>query len=207
MAKFAKKEDKPFDPISAKVLSSLASTPVAREPEAAAQEVEPPEEARFAVVPELSLVGPVEEATPESGEPQQTTEEDGEVKRPGKARKPETKRRAALEARANEPERLNRVVRCLLSPSEEKLLKSLLARLKKQSGTSLTLSHLMRPYFDLLLHSEDELAEEISQAELSRPHNDRSAIVHYEHKLAVVIHAALRKAQPFRTGRAGKKPG
>lgn len=201
MVKFARKEDKPFDPISAKVLSSLASTPAAREPEEAPRAT-PPDEATPEAEPGLTLVSPVVEARSGTETQAEESQEEGEGKRSRKARNTGTKRRAAEEG---EPERLNRVVRCLLSPSEEKVLRALVTRLGKRAGTSLTLSHLIRPYFDLLLHSEDELAEELSQAGISRPHNDKTAIVHYEHKVAAIIHSALRKAHPFGAGPNGKK--
>ena len=66
----------------------------------------------------------------------------------------------------------------------------------------LTLSHLMRPYFDLLLHCEEQVTEELRRAELSRPINDKTALAYFERRLAEVIHNALKKAPLLRSERA-----
>src|SRR4051794_37757596 len=44
------------------------------------------------------------------------------------------------------PERLTQVVKCLFTPTEERELRKLVSRLS-EGTTSLTLSHLIRPYF------------------------------------------------------------
>ena len=74
-----------------------------------------------------------------------------------------------------------------------------MARLADEAIRRSRLSHLIRPYFDLLLHCEDQLTQELGRAGLSRPLNDKTALAFFERQLAEVIHAALRKAPPLRT--------
>ena len=50
----------------------------------------------------------------------------------------------------------------------------LVSRLASEAGTALTLSHLLRPYLDLLRHCEEQLAHEFHRAELIRPLNDKT---------------------------------
>ena len=95
-----------------------------------------------------------------------------------------------------EPERLSRVVKCLFTPSEEQALRSLMHRLRERSGITLTFSHLMRPFFELLLQSEQQLGDELAAAGLRRPINDQAALAQFERELAAVIHAALSKSEP-----------
>lgn len=76
-----------------------------------------------------------------------------------------------------------------------------MSRLASEAGTSLTLSHLVRPYFDLLLHCEDQLTQELGRAGISRPLNDKTALAFFERQLAEVIHSAMRKAPPLRADR------
>ena len=64
----------------------------------------------------------------------------------------------------------------------------MVARLATEAGTKLTLSHLMRPYFDLLLHCEDQLSEELRRADVSRPVNDKTALAY--------LRAATRRGHP-----------
>jgi hypothetical protein len=98
-------------------------------------------------------------------------------------------------------ERLTKTVKCLFTPSEELVLRKLVGRLATAAETSLTLSHLMRPYFDLLLHCEEALAEELGRANLSRPLNDKTALAYFEQQLAEVVHRALRKTPVLRADR------
>lgn len=109
---------------------------------------------------------------------------------------PKEEERKLPKARRPEPERLSRVVKCLFTPSEEQELRSLMHRLRERSGLTLSFSHLMRPFFDLLLQSEQELGDELAAAGLRRPINDQAALAQFECELASVIHAALRKSEP-----------
>jgi len=174
MVKFAKGEEKQFDPLQKNVLNSIAA-PVQQAPPPALSEPEP---------------SPMVEAEPEK-------------KAPERPKKPAPKR-STLKKVTKPPERsegLTRVVKVLFTPSEEQELRKLVARLAAESDTKLTLSHLLRPYFDLLLHCEDQLTQELGKAGLSRPLNDKTALAYFERQLAEVIHSALRKSPPLRTER------
>jgi hypothetical protein len=59
----------------------------------------------------------------------------------------------------------------------------------------------MRPFYDLLLHCEDELGRELHQAGLARPSNHPAALAYFERKVAVAIHNALRQVPPLRADR------
>ncbi|HMB04774.1 MAG TPA: hypothetical protein VKP69_13660 [Isosphaeraceae bacterium] len=172
MVKFAKGEQKPFNPIEKNTINSLAAPPPPLAP------------------PALAEAGPLPELAPEA----EKEAPKPPVKRAGK--------RSPLEKITKQPERgerLTRVVKCLFTPSEEMELRKLVARLADEANTSLSLSHLIRPYFDLLLHCEAQLTQELGRAELTRPLNDKTALAFFERRLAQVIHAAFRKAPPLRT--------
>lgn len=177
MVKFAKPDEKPFDPISNKLLSAIASTPQSEEEPSPA----PPE----IVAPEPESKRQPDRKTPERP-------------RRAPAKRPTLK---VLSKQSGKPERLDRTVKCLFTPSEDQELRAMVARLATEAGTKLTLSHLMRPYFDLLLHCEDQLSEELRRAEVSRPVNDKTALAMFERQLAEVIHSALRKAPLLRADR------
>jgi len=177
MVKFAKPDEKPFDPISNKLLSAIATPPQPGEEPSPA----PPE--------------PVAAAPEPKREPAKKT--------PERPRRAPSKRPAlkVLGKSGGKPERLDRTVKCLFTPSEDQELRAMVARLAAEAGTKLTLSHLMRPYFDLLLHCEDQLSEELRRADVSRPVNDKTALAMFERQLAEVIHSALRKAPLLRAER------
>lgn len=177
MVKFAKPDEKPFDPISNKLLNSIANpTQQAEEPSPAPSE------------PEALAVEPKQEPA---------------KKTPERSKRASSKRPTlkVLTKQSGKPERLDRTVKCLFTPSEDQELRAMVARLASEAGTKLTLSHLMRPYFDLLLHCEEQLAEELRRAEVSRPVNDKTALAMFERELAEVIHSALRKAPLLRAER------
>src|SRR4051812_30032924 len=179
MVKFAKPDEKPFDPISNKLLSAIATPPQPEE--------EPP--------PSPAPPEPVAAAADPQPEPAK--------KAPERSRRSPSKRPTlkVLAKQSGKPERLDRTVKCLFTPSEDQELRAMVARLATEAGTKLTLSHLMRPYFDLLLHCEDQLAEELRRADVSRPVNDKTALAMFERQLAEVIHSALRKAPLLRAER------
>ncbi|MBI3782854.1 MAG: hypothetical protein HY270_05570 [Deltaproteobacteria bacterium] len=65
-------------------------------------------------------------------------------------------------------------------------------------GTTLTFSHIMRAWVNILKHSEKELLRGLDRASLKRPPNeDPVALADYEHKLAHVFLEALRNAPPL----------
>lgn len=178
MVKFAKPDEKPFDPISNKLLNAIASTP---HPEEEPPSPAPPE-----------IVAPEPEAI---ADPQKK-----KVERPKKttSKRPKLK---VLSKQSDKPERLTHAVKALFTPSEDQALRAMVGRLGNEAGIKLSLSHLMRPYFDLLVHCEDQLGEELARAELTRPVNDKTALAHFEQKLAEVIHSAMRKAPLLRSDR------
>ena len=170
MVKFAKGEQKQFNPIEKNTIDLLAAPPP-----------EPP---------------PLDEAEPTA--PELTPEAAGEAPKPSKKSAAQGSPLAKLTKQPQRGERLTRVVKCLFTPSEEAELRGLVARLAGKAHTSLSLSHLIRPYFDLLLHCEDQLAQELDRAALARPLNDKTALAFFERQLAEVIHAAVRKSPPLR---------
>ena len=178
MVKFAKPDEKPFDPISNKLLSAIANPPQQQEEEPSPA---PPEPAADAPEPRREPA----RGTPERGK-----------RTPSK--RPTLK---VLTKQGGKAERLDRTVKCLFTPSEDQELRAMVARLATEAGTKLTLSHLMRPYFDLLIHCEDQLSEELRRADVSRPVNDKTALAFFERQLAEVIHSALRKAPLLRSER------
>lgn len=188
MVKYARGEEKPFDPISNKVLTAIAS-PVGPAPEQQPDESTAPALPQAEAKPEKSL-----EPTPAQA---RSAPERLRVV-PGK--RPAQKQRVPVTAKS---ERLSRAVKCLFTPSEEQELRALVVRLAGEAKFSLSLSHLLRPYFELLLHCEEQLSAEIRRAGLSRPINEKTAIALFESQLAEVIHSALRKSSQFRSERHG----
>lgn len=186
MAKFARGDEKPFDPISKSVLSAIA-TPISTATQTVPEETPPPalpqDEPRPAKTAETKPAA-------NRGTPERLQVVSG--------KRPAAKHRIPVTAKS---ERLSRAVKCLFTPSEEQELRALVGRLAAEAKFSLTLSHLIRPYFELLLHSEEQLATEIRRAGLSRPINEKTAIALFEAQLAEAIHSALRKSPAFRSER------
>jgi hypothetical protein len=174
MAKFAQNEGKAFSPIDSKLLGTLAN--------AAQVETAAPDAPPATATPPAPAASRQERSQPPASRPV-APEPKAEERKPPLTRRPE-------------PERLSRVVKCLFTPSEEQELRSLMNRLRERSGITLSFSHLMRPFFDLLLQSEQQLGDELAAAGLRRPINDQAALAQFEQELAAVIHAALRKATP-----------
>jgi hypothetical protein len=200
MVKFAR-EDKPFDPISNKLLSAIASPP-APPPAEDAPSPAPAPAAAPEPTPEPAASpdaadGPAEEAS-RGDTPQRLKSNSGRT-RTVPAKRPPAKKPPPKPPRG---ERLSRAVKCLFTPSEERELRALVGRLAAEAGTALTLSHLMRPYFDLLLHAEEQLAQELRRADIVRPLNDKTALAYFERQLAEIIHTALRKTPTLRSERA-----
>lgn len=189
MVKFAKGEEKPFDPISNKLLSAIASPP---------QEGTEPQNIEVEVVRDQPSPAPLLPDAAADDAKRQPAKKSPERPRKRPQKSPTLK---VLTKPSGQPERLDRVVKCLFTPSEDQELRAMVARLAQESGTKLTLSHLMRPYFDLLLHCEEQLTEELHRANISRPINDKTALAYFERRLAEVIHNALRKAPLLRAER------
>ena len=196
MVKFAKGDEKPFDPISNKLLSSIAATPPPQSPDEQQGSPEPdPSPAPHPAHPAHT------DKDDSRSEPEQKTA--ASKKTTDRGKRPAEKRSALkkLTVVPGRGEKLSKAVKCLFTPSEEKELRQLVSRLSSEAGTSLTLSHLMRPYFDLLSHCEDALSQELRRADVTRPLNDKTALAHFERQLAEVIHSAMRKSPPLRADR------
>jgi hypothetical protein len=179
MVKFAKGDEKAFDPISNKLLSAIAAPPQDNIPSPA------PDDASDDSSPAEPVSKPAK-------------------KSPERSKKPASKRPAlkVVNRRPGRGEQLTRAVKCLFTPTEEQELRAMVGRLAAEAGTKLTLSHLMRPYFDLLLHAEEQLSEELRRAGVQRPLNDKTALAMFERELAEAIHSALRRAPLLRSERA-----
>jgi hypothetical protein len=98
------------------------------------------------------------------------------------------------------PEKLSREKRVLLSPSEEREIERLVARIAEAVGTPVKLSHLLRAYMTLLLHAENEIIKRAQQAPPMRrpPNGDPIALASFEQRVAQILSAALREAAPLR---------
>jgi hypothetical protein len=169
MAKIAPSEGKSFSPIDSKLLGSLADNappkpdmPESLSPAEVTPQPTPPAVEKSVMYPKRPKV----EAVPSA--------------RPVGARRPQ-----------KEEERLSRVVKCLFTPSEEQEQRNLINRLREKTGLTLSISHLMRPFFAMLLLCEEEMTQELVDAGLRRPINDKNALAAFERELAAIIHAAL----------------
>ena len=98
------------------------------------------------------------------------------------------------------PEKLSREKRVLLSPSEEREIERLVSRVAEAVGTPVKLSHLLRAYMALLLHTENEIIKRAQQAPPMRrpPNGDPIALASFEQGVAQILSAAFREAAPLR---------
>jgi hypothetical protein len=79
------------------------------------------------------------------------------------------------------------------TPTEEKETKEFVSRISAATGLSLTHSNLMRSCRDLLFQVEDKLIDEIRNANLKRPINDKHAIARFEAHITEIIRTAIRR--------------
>ncbi len=99
---------------------------------------------------------------------------------------------------AEAEERLTRQMRYGATPTEEKETKEFVNRIAAATGLSLTHSNLMRSCRDLLFQVEDRLIDEIRNANLKRPINDKHAIARFEAHITGIIRTAIRQVPiPF----------
>ena len=112
--------------------------------------------------------------------------------------RPTLQRQTAVQSQP--PEKLSREKRVLLSPSEERDIERLVARVAEAVGTPVKLSHLLRAYMVLLLHAENEIIKRAQQAPSMRrpPNGDPIALASFEQGVAQILSAALREAAPLR---------
>lgn len=90
-------------------------------------------------------------------------------------------------------ERLTRQMRYGATPTEEKETKEFVNRIAAATGLSLTHSNLMRSCRDLLFQVEDRFIDEIRNANLKRPINDKHAIARFEAHITGIIRTAIRQ--------------
>jgi len=98
-------------------------------------------------------------------------------------------------AREQEPERLTKAKRVLVSPAEEAELTKLVANIAAELGTPVKLSHLQRACLRLLHHATPHILSVAGSAELQRPPNDdHDALVEFEEYLAHLLLVAFKQA-------------
>jgi hypothetical protein len=102
------------------------------------------------------------------------------------------------------PEKLSLAppIRVLLPINEREDLDQLVARLAKELGTRVKLSHLIRACLALLRHSEEEILKRARRARgMVRPPNSESiALAEFEDQLTDLLDAAFHDAPPRRSG-------
>jgi hypothetical protein len=97
-------------------------------------------------------------------------------------------------------ERLSRMKRILLTPSEDRELERVVQTIGDELQTSLKFSHVMRACMSILRHAEQEIAIQAHRASpLRRPPNeDPIALAEFEHRLSQLLLAGLKAAPPIR---------
>lgn len=197
MAKFASKDEPGFNPIQDKVLSGLLLAAVEENRQ---QDNQFSNERRAKVEP-IYLTSAVKDSANLAYSPDLAADESLRFD-PVSALGPQTARTESQincdGPRRKAGEKLSRTVKCLLSPSEDRMVRSMVVRLSDEAEISLTLSFLMRACLDLLLHCEDQLKDEFARSRLERPYNEKTAITDFERQLAEILHAGVRKARPLR---------
>lgn len=97
----------------------------------------------------------------------------------------------------NEPEKLSREKRVLLSPTEDRELERIVSDMAEQLGTPLKSSHVLRATVILLRHAREELVKQSQKiGPVKRPANgDAAALAAFEHYMAQVIDTAIRNTK------------
>jgi hypothetical protein len=88
----------------------------------------------------------------------------------------------------------------LLTETEEASIEDLVARIARELGTPVKLSHVLRATIAVLLHAEESLFERAKKTgRIKRPpNNDPMALYQYEQVLARLLDSAVRGAPPMR---------
>lgn len=176
MAKFASGEQKPFSPISQKLLDAV-SGPGQPQPEPADMHEDTAKVVRMRSVGQESLKVNSTELVSSESRPEVT---EGAV----------------------EQERLTRAMRYHVSPSEKEDTEELIRRLSAAAKVTLTHSNIMRACRDILFQVEERMISELTRAKLRRPINDKRAIAFFESRLTDIIRTAIRQSPlPHRGGR------
>ena len=101
-------------------------------------------------------------------------------------------------------ERLTRIMRYHVSPTEKEETEEFIRRLSAAAKVSLTHSNIMRACRDILFQVEDRLLHEFTKARLKRPINDKRAIAFFESRLTEILHTAIRQS-PLVHNRNGRE--
>jgi len=92
----------------------------------------------------------------------------------------------------------NRHLRFKILDSQKAEIDELINRHAAAAGTTLSLSHIMRAWLDILRHAETQTVRALERAHLRRPANeDHLGLAEFERELAHVLLEALRKAPPM----------
>lgn len=166
MAKFARPDEKPFSPLTLKLIDEASGTNRPLE-----ESIEQPYKheggnKEKSVVP---LFAGVEER-------QQRNFQRGEE----------------LEIETSE-DQLTESMRYRVSRVERREIEKFVQRLSDAACVSLTHSNIMRAYRDILFQVEEKLVAELEKTKLKRPMNDRRALTIFEARLAEIIHSAIRQ--------------
>lgn len=182
MAKRAPKDEKPYQPVDEALIQGILSGPRLPTFGRPALERVPLER------PSLPKDPPIESAP--GLEPTRV--------RPETRPTPET---PDQDDSAGLPEhRLSREKRVLLTETEEASIEDLVARIARELGTPVKLSHVLRATIAVLLHAEESLFERARKTgRIKRPpNNDPMALYQYEQVLARLLDSAVRGAPPMR---------
>jgi hypothetical protein len=110
--------------------------------------------------------------------------------------------KAAVPHPASTPavERLVRMKRVLLTPSEDRELERLVQAIGDNLQTPVKFSHVIRACVSILRHSEKEIGLQAQRTgPMRRPANeDPVALAEFEHRLSQVLHAGIRTAPTIR---------
>jgi hypothetical protein len=216
MAKFASKDEKVFNPIQEKLLGGLVrpvptggvASPSLPTP-LAAEAAEAPQSEAAAVEPRAERH---REPDRLNAPPEDRAMSPSPLTAPAVTAAPPSPAHAAPDPLAGASwdagteERLTRTLRCLMTPEDEQRYKEFALRLSRalvtppslrgrdrgETPSHLSLSHLVRACLEFLITIEPQLYQELQEARLARPNNDRRAIAAFEAKLTRVIERACR---------------
>lgn len=166
MAKFARPDEKPFSPLSLKLIDEASgSTQPQTEP------IEEPEKRKKKDegTKVVSLLSGVEDHHQRDGEREET-----------------------LEIETAE-DQLTESMRYRVSRLERREIEKFVQRLSDAANVNLTHSNIMRACRDILFQAEDKVIAELEKTKLKRPMNDRRALTIFEARLAEIIHTAIRQ--------------
>jgi hypothetical protein len=177
MAKLASSEEKRFSPISQKLLDAVSGPVPGQNPVSVdTADNTQREEAKVVLMRSTVL-----EHSPES---------------PRSEEKPELEQESE--------ERLTRIMRYHVSPTEKDETEEFIHRLSAAAKVTLTHSNIMRACRDILFQVEDRLLVEFTKARLRRPINDKRAIAFFESRLTEIIQTAIRQT-PLVHNRSGRE--